>query len=305
MELVKSHFGDLHYEFFNNIVSAHTKSSYQSDIFQYFSFIKERFPDITGPSEVSMVHVLEYKKFLAAQKYASKTINRKLSCLSNYYQFLCQKGVAVVNHFKVIKRGSSTVETPTEALDDDEVKLFFDYLDSKATTLYRAAVYILLSTGIRRSEVVNIKVKDFVRENGKVFLYVVGKGGKEVVKLIPEFVYKYVQDHINFLKSTGAEVDKDTFVMQLKRRSSCQVITSQSIYMYIKKICLEVNITKRISPHSLRSTYISASLEAGVAPHILQQDVGHSNIETTLGYNKRRKAKTDSPVNSIAFLKRA
>ena len=305
MELVQSHFGDLHFEFFNNIVSKHTRINYESDIYQYFGFIKERWPAIRNPAEVTVRHILEYKTFLNSLKYAPKTINRKLSSVSNYYQFLAQKGVIFVNPVKAIKRTPASVQTPTEALDDSEVKLFMDALDKSGSTLYRAALYIMFSTGIRRSEVVNIRVRDFIHENGKIFLTVTGKGGKTVTKLILEWVYEAVKEHLRFLEAHGETISKDSFILMIKRKNSCQVVTSQSIYNFIKKISLEVGITKEISPHSLRATYITAAIESGMELHKIQEDAGHASISTTMGYNKRRKAREDSPVNSISFLKRA
>lgn len=305
MELVTSHFGDLHFEFFNNIVSKNTRISYETDIYQFYSFLKDNYPTIKSPTEVGVRQILAYKNHLGDLKYAPKTINRKLSSVSEYYQFLAGKGIIMVNPVKNIKRSSASVQTPTEALDDEEVALFFNRLEQEGSSLYKAALYIMFCTGIRRSEVVNIKVKDFVSENGSIFLNVTGKGGKEVTKLIPQWIYQHVLNHLELLKSSGETITRESFVMMLKRKSSCQVITSQSIYNYIKKISLEVGITKEISPHSLRATYITAAIESGMALHKIQEDAGHSNIATTMSYNKRRKAKNESPVNSISFLKRA
>jgi len=304
MELVKSQISDFNYEYFENILSEHTRVNYRRDLNQFLSFLLEFHPEVRNPAAIRVAHILDFKKHLQSElNYAPKSVHRKLASLSNYFQYLIQNEVIQSNPVKAVKRGKCEVVTHTQALDDNEVEEVFKALNASTSTLHKATIYLLFATGIRREELVNIRLRDFTRENGAIFLHVTGKGGTSVTKLIPEAVYSYLQLHLEGLSAQGVEIKPDDFVLVLKRKNLVDVITSQSVYNWIKEYAKKAGITKNISPHSIRATYITSALESGMQIHKISEDVGHKKIDTTLGYNKRRKAKTESPVNSIPFLK--
>ena len=84
-------FEQLQYEFFQNFTSKHTIKSYKSDIKQFFNFIKQVTQNLSDFKEIEKIHIIGYRNWLDQKDYAPKTINRKISAVSSYMDFLVEK----------------------------------------------------------------------------------------------------------------------------------------------------------------------------------------------------------------------
>lgn len=305
-ELVLVKFWDrVLFEFLENLNTETTRSGYRTDLKLFTNFLKVAFPEVQDFSKVESLHCIAYRKYLNSKKYASKSIHRKLTSISTFYEFLVIKEAIKTNPMGIVKRGTAAAVNPTEALDDDEAMSVIKIIETWEVGPYKAIMFILLATGIRRAEVLNICLKDFVVYDGKVYLRVVGKGGKEVEKLIPDWIYQHVVDHLNSLSAQGVTINPGDKIFVYKTKKNIWPVTTVSLHRRIKLLIIQAGISKRISTHSFRATYITSAIDTGIDTYKLQQDVGHSDIKTTMSYNRKKKKRGDSPANFVPFLKRA
>jgi len=139
---------DLLFEFLRDRTPL-TEVAYHRDLRDFFAFTETNFglPQFSGGGmafdEVKRVHIVQYKKFLEAQvtsrgkPYAPNTINRKLSAISSFYQFLLQREVVEKNPAALCVRPKRIVREETQAFSDREMKNLFDLVIEEASPLQR------------------------------------------------------------------------------------------------------------------------------------------------------------------------
>jgi len=151
-----SFFEQLQYEFFQNFTSKHTIKSYKSDIKQFFNFIKETTQNLNGFNAIQKIHIISYRNWLDLKEYAPKTINRKLSSVSSYMDFLVEKNLMEFNPTASLKRPRQEVLNPTLDISDEDIIKILESVppDSPSGPMHRAVLYILFTTGIRKSELI-------------------------------------------------------------------------------------------------------------------------------------------------------
>ncbi|MCO4795256.1 MAG: tyrosine-type recombinase/integrase [Bacteriovoracaceae bacterium] len=306
-------FAKLDYEFFKNFTSKHTIKSYRSDIKQFFNFLSEFFGNFSGFQDISRFHVVAYRNNLSDKEYAPKTINRKLSAVSSYMDFLVEKGLMSFNTSSSIRRPRQEVITPTNDLSDDDVRALLEALNQKSSSgpLHKATIYLLFSTGIRKSELINLKLKDFKIQGGHHTISIIAKGGKRLTKVLHPTCVEVVNDYLNWMNSKGREVKEDDYLLQPTKNPLTgdksieglnKSLRPSSIDYIVKTWCKKAGIHDRISPHSARASYIGSALESGEDLWKVAQDVGHSSVRTTEIYNKRRQQLKDSPAYNLGYL---
>ena len=118
-----SRFGDnewdiLNYEFFRNFDSPHTRKCYERDIGLFFSFMDSKEVKLIGPQDILKIHVIAYRNYLQDLEQAPKTICRKLSSISSYFDFLIEKNLIDINPCHGVKRPRQVVINETQDLSD-------------------------------------------------------------------------------------------------------------------------------------------------------------------------------------------
>jgi integrase/recombinase XerD len=298
----------LDYEFFNNFESEHTRKCYRRDILQFFTFVYENFPEALQVGQVERVHVVAYRNWLFESDYAPKSQNRKLSALSSYFDFLVEKGVAATNPVSSVKRPRQEVATPTEDLNDQEILTLFALFEKPDhSPLHKAIIYLLFTTGIRKSELIELKLKDYRQQGEHQVIEVRAKGGKYLTKVIHPHCSQVIDHYLLWMRSINRDVTPEDWIFQPSRNPKDQThlikpLRPESIDYIIKKYAKEAGISGRITPHSARASYIGSALESGVDLLRLSLDVGHSSVKTTQEYDKRKKRLSGSPVYKLGFL---
>ncbi len=298
----------LEFEFLNNFESIHTRKSYKRDIVAFLSFFKEvlKFNQLI---DCKRLHIVAYKEFLVNSELAPKTINRRLSSISSYFQFLMEKGFLETNPALGIRRPKQVVMNETNDLTDEEVIRLFHTINTKATRLHKAVLVTFFTTGIRKSELINIKLSDFQSIDGDMTLKVRAKGGKQLTKYLISECCEAIQDYINEMETQKREIHPNDWLFQPSKnpKSPGQLdrpLAASSVDYIFKKYCKMADISKKVSPHSARATYIGSSLDGGADLLRVSKDVGHSSVKTTEEYNKRKNTLRDSPARSLGFVKK-
>ena len=296
---------ELHFEFFKNFSSKHTQKCYMRDIKQFYKFLDINIPNLSKFDDVRRIHLVAYRDFLMETGQAPKTVCRKFSSLSSYFDFLVEKEIFEINPCSSIKRPSQSAQRPTNDLSDLEVAQLFEVVDRAENPMHKALIYLLFYTGVRKQELINICPCDFEHRDGVVLLHIIGKGKKQLMKVIDSKVYQLIEAYWESLANNGFTVEQNGPAFMPTRNPKNGVLQKRlnpkSVDYIFKKYCHKAGIFRRVSPHSARASYIGSALENGANLLHVSQDVGHSSVKTTQEYNKRRQKIKDSPVNHLGY----
>lgn len=304
----------IHYEFFKNFNSESTRQAYYLDLKHFFAFFKIAFKKtIRHPRQVKRFHVVAYKEFLSkagtieGTGCAPKTIGRRLGCLNSYFKFLMEKSLIEINPVEGIKRPRQEVVQETNFLTDDQVKALLNSLstDTLQNALYRAVLYILFGTGIRVSELVNIRFQDYFKKGTYKVLKIFAKGGKIRHIPIKHEVAMAIEDYIKKYKKEGHRWHREDFLIRPTRNNATGVtnkgLNRSTVYRIIKKCCENIGIFDRVSPHTARATLITSLLAKNIDLYKVSLSVGHENPKTTKNYDKRRRALQESALFDVDY----
>jgi integrase/recombinase XerD len=300
----------LDYEFFYNFASPHTRDSYRRDILQFFKFLNLKFPQLDDVAALDRAYVVAYRNHLEESAYAPKSVARKLSSLTSYFDFLVEKKIFPFNPCQGVKRPRQEVVTPTADLSDTQVETLLATLqeETPSAPMHRAVIYLLFSTGIRRAELINLKLKDVKKSQDHTFITVRAKGGKYLDKVLHPACLEMVKSYLEWMEAAGRALEADDYLLQPTRNplnpgELNKPINPKTIEYIVKSWCKRAGIFERISPHSARATYIGSALEAGVDIYRVGRDVGHASVATTQMYDKRRKQMKESPAYNLGYFK--
>ena len=307
---------DLLYEFLKDRRPT-TAKSYRIDLKEFLQFTQKYFnvPRINGKKvhfeDIKRVHVVKFKNYYEAtpnkfgKPYAPNTINRKISSVSSFFQFLVQREILDKNPAEFCVRPKRLVVRETEAFSDLEMKHLTDLVMRKASPLHAGVILLAFSTGMRNHEIRNIKLKDFRIQEGIRILSYIGKGQKPNQVPIHPVTGHYLDKYIAWMEYKGRRIMPEDYLFQPTKSSTGKVnkqkLSPTALGYIVKKWSRKVNPKKRITPHSARATFVSTLLNNGVDIYTVAQSVGHADTRTTQRYDKRKRNFNKSPIFGLNF----
>lgn len=293
-------------DFLNQFVSEQTKKAYLKDLQFFFDFLKSGGEYVGHPRDINAHHFQFYRDDMIERGLASATINRRLVCIRSFMKWSLAAKLINHNPLDVVKLPKVETESPTLAFDDEEVVAMIDAPDltTKKGVSHRMVLVMLFTLGLRRSELVNIRLKDFYTERGHNVLRIKGKGRKERHIPVNEFLYNELTNYVNALVDHGITLTPEDYLVQSHPKFKNEApMDGSTVFRIVDKYKKQLGITKRVSPHSCRATVISHLLDTQKTPI---RDVaifaGHSKITTTERYDKRRKGLDDSAAYQVDYL---
>lgn len=289
-------------------LSKDTKKAYMKDLEFFFTFLKSGGVFINHPSEIKAYHFQHYRDELIERTLAPATINRRLVAIRSFVKWSIASRLMDYNPLDTVKLPKVQTVSPTVAFDDLEVVRMISSPDLTEFTgrRDRLAMVLLFNLGLRRSELVNIKMLDIYSDRGHDVLRVHGKGDKTRLIPLSDYVLMEIKSYIDALETRGVLLDADDFLIQtidtpgLKNQIP---IDGSTIYRMIDKYAHRLGIDKKVSPHSCRATVISHLLDT---QHQAIRDVatfaGHANITTTERYDKRRNNLDKSAAYEVDYI---
>jgi integrase/recombinase XerD len=246
--------------------SLHTQKSYRRDFTIFLTFIGDR--PITA---VTLLEIQNYVNFLGSQGYQPSTINRKLAAVKSFYSFFNQANLFNSNPTNLITLKTIKNTLSERILSESQV---LKLIDSANSYRDQCLLKLLYATGGRVAEIVGLTWRDLKDKGhcGQITLF--GKGSKTRTVIIS----KNVLDEILQLKQGG--LDSPVF----KSRKGTKAITTTQALRIVKAAAKKAGIEGNVSPHWLRHSHASHSLERGASIKLVQESMGHSSIAITERY---------------------
>ncbi len=253
--------------------SGNTRVSYATDLRIFSSLCHD---SGVGLFSVRRSHLELFGRWMEENGRMRSTVARRLSTLVSFYRYCEQEGLTERNPALNVRRPRVDYESRTLGLDRNELGAFL--VQAGLGSARDAALASLLAlNGLRISEALNADVADLDVERGHRTLKIVRKGGKHVTVPLAPRTSRVLDLHIGeravgplFLGAGGSRMDRyaaDRMVKRLARRAG---------------------IAKAISPHSLRHSFITAALDAGVPLRDVQEAASHADRRTTMRYDRGR-----------------
>jgi len=294
-------FHDLIQKWLDSTRSIQTKRSYSIAIQDFFK------TDIQGITfemvkVVTIVDVEDYLDKLIERNLKSSTIKARLSSCSSFYDYLLsfrsnQRNIKLLNFnpFKngIIKQEKAKKITKndahiTETLTDDELKRLYKVIDASKLKGIRdyAIIKVMVNSALRRSELVNLRIKDFYEQDFEYWIHIEqGKGNKNRDNFINAESVKAVESYLTATDRSIKEGTDDFIFKGLSTNGkNGEQLTTDAVKQLIERYCSKAGITKRISPHSLRHKTVTTLLENNVKPEYVMEFCGHSSVNTTMRY---------------------
>lgn len=254
--------------------SLNTIKSYKNDLSKFVLFINDK--DITCLNKKDVISFIENEKL---NDKSARTISHDLIVIKNFYKYLLKEQIIKVDPTIDIELPKLKKSLP-HTLSFDEIDKILDIeLNDKYSYRNKAMLELMYSSGLRISELVNLKMQDIDLEDDIVRIY--GKGSKERIVPIGDYAIKYLKKYIYEYRSSLMHNKVSDYIFLNSRGDR---ISRQAMFKLIKKIIRDKNIKKNVSPHTLRHSFASHMLENGADLRSIQELLGHSDISTTQIY---------------------
>lgn len=219
-----------------------------------------------------------YLKHLKENNHSEKSIARNISSIKSFYKYLVINNYVKFNPAENIVTLKLTKKLPS-VLSIDEINKILDIQTYDNYSIRnKAMLELMYATGLRVSELVNLKIYDIDITDSLV--RTMGKGSKERIVPIGEIANNALNEYLKVRSSFfKKEINDDLFLNNHGKK-----MTRQGLFKIIKKIAKEKNIKKEISPHTLRHSFATHMINNGADLKIIQELLGHSDISTTQIY---------------------
>jgi len=253
--------------------SVHTVTSYTTDLNQFILFLSQEY-NIENITEVSFQIVRSWISSLLEKGLAPRSVNRKISTLKTYFNFLLKKEVISESPMQKVISPKTSKRLPVY-IEQDKMDALLNEEMFEATfegERDRMILALFYATGIRLSELVNLKKKDVDSINNQI--KVLGKRNKE--RIIPlsnntiEFLVKFIE--------------KNTVSQYLFTSFGGKKLYPKKVYRIVKKHIGMISSKDKRSPHVLRHTFATHMLNNGADINAIKELLGHANLSATQIY---------------------
>lgn len=220
--------------------------------------------------------------------YAKGSISKVISTIKAFYNFLELKGYIEINPSINLVYPKREFKLPN-FLYHEQIMELFSGIDLETRYGKRNYLMILMfySTGIRVSELVNLQVDDLNFDKQEI--RVLGKGNKERIVPINDYVINAFNDYSKNVKLTN-------YIFINKNNKQ---LTTRGVRYIMQQIVRKSSLSKNVSPHTLRHSFATELLNAGMDIRLVQELLGHESLASTQVYTHLSKAKIKSAYDAI------
>tara|TARA_B100001057_G_scaffold382754_2_gene388871 strand:- start:13094 stop:13969 length:876 start_codon:yes stop_codon:yes gene_type:complete len=276
---------------FEKRLSENTVISYETDLNQFLSFYKE-YSTSQKIEKVDKRTIRSWIVKLSLSNLSAKSINRKIASLKSFFKFLVKRDLIKKNPSSHVTSLKTDQKIPT-FIKEKDINFLFKNIDVKEDCTGQRDLLILellYGTGIRISELINIKISDI--NFAKKEIKVIGKRNKErIIPLHNNAIYQTKK----YLQLAEKEGYKNQYLLFTKKGEK---IYSMLINRIVKKHLSTLIKSKKYNPHLLRHTFATHILNKGGDLNSIKDLLGHSSLAATQVYTHNSIEKLKEAFNS-------
>ena len=264
-------------------LSQYTVTSYNSDLNQFFLFLNN-FNGIKTEKEITFKIIRLWISFLVESGLSSRSVNRKISTIKSYFKFLEISEEIILNPtLKIISpKISKKLPVIVEKVNLDLLLDKENFKNSFIGKRDKLIIEVFYLTGIRLSELIGIRIKDFNFES--LTLKIFGKRNKE--RLVP-LSFNIVNDIQKFI--TTYNLNSLLFTNENQEK-----LYPKKVYRIVNHYIGKVSSVNKKSPHVLRHSFATHMLNNGADINAIKEILGHSNLSATQIYTHNSVEKLKS-----------
>ena len=262
--------------------SLHTIRSYKSDLIDFSNFIDKDNKKGTL-IDIDKFFIQDFIKELVLSKLSDKTVQRKVASIKAFYKYLKNTKQIKHNISKYIVSPKISKKLPY-LLTRKEINDLMNLPDLSSYIGIRdkSILEIFYSTGVRISEIINIKTFDI--EMDKKLIKIYGKGNKERYVILGKEALNSVSDYLKIRMKMSTCSNEKIFLYPAMKKSNKGHISYKSMYNLVKKYIKKVSNNEKLSPHSLRHSFATHLLENGADIMSVKDLLGHKDLSSTQIY---------------------
>jgi integrase/recombinase XerD len=289
--------------------STNTREAYRRDLLAFFAWVTE-WRDQLGtddPLQLGRWHLDAYREYLTneeqrtryhgTRKYSAATVARKLTVISSFYAYCVEEvpHLVPVNPMRRVERPEVAIDSHTGSLSLDEARALMNAA-RESGPMTHALVGLLLTTGMRISELVKVDTGDLDVEDGVRIVWVQRKGGRKAKLVVPVEIARAVDRYRRGRRGP-------LFVGATRQR-----LRRQQVDRVLRRLALDAGYVdvsgkvRTLTPHMLRHTAATLALDAGRDLVDVQEMLGHRDPKTTRRYIANRDRLHRSAVHTVAGL---
>lgn len=259
--------------------SKHTVSAYGSDLDDLKIYLEKEL-EILDWKEVDHHAIRAWVVSLSEAGVNARSINRKISSLKTYFKFLIREGVLEFSPMaKVVAPKQS--KKLLRVISEEESQMLIDgieFSNDYAGILHKTILTTFYNTGIRLSELINLKKDNVFLGEGKI--KVIGKRNKERFVPISSSFSKELQDFV-IQKNANASPSEESWFFTTEKGKK---LYPKLVYNIVNRYISTVSGIEKRSPHMLRHTFATHMLNRGADLNSIKELLGHSNLSATQIY---------------------
>ena len=265
--------------------SKHTIISYRNDLESFEFFLKNKLNIEPTIENLTKLKHSDFRAWLSYKKnkdYETTSISRSLSAVKSFYKFL-SKNKKISNPIISIIKNPKIKKSLPRAVEKVNIDKIIDCIQDMHKDEWQVDRDVALCTliygcGLRISEALNLKRRDFFRNND--ILTIIGKGNK--TRIIP--VLQIIKDRVNkYIKNCPYVIMDDDFLFKSARGLKYSPTIFEKL---IRDIRIMLDLPEEITPHAFRHSFATHLLSNGADLRSIQELLGHSSLSTTQRYTK-------------------
>lgn len=281
----------LNYLLLEKNYSQHTVTAYKNDLGSFQNFCSVEFDD----EDIVLVNYPQIRSWIVAlvdSNISNRTINRKVSSLKSFYKFLQKtKQIEIsplVKHkaLKIAKR----VQVPFSEVEIEKVMKSDSEIQSFESVRNKLIVELLYSTGMRRSELIQLKINDIDFSNQVV--KVLGKRNKERFIPLLKSVKSSLQEYLVYRNEI--ETEESYLLLTKKGKKTYDTLVYRIINNYFSSVSSKI----KKSPHVIRHSFATHLLNEGADLNSVKELLGHSSLASTQVYTHSSLGKLKEVYNN-------
>jgi integrase/recombinase XerD len=254
--------------------SENTIKSYKNDLNNFSKYVENK-----NIEKIDENYIKNYIKHLNKKNETTKTISHNISTLRSFYKFLLIEQKTKHNPMEYIELPKTKKTLPTTLSIEEIDKLLDIKLKDEFSYRNKAMLELMYSSGLRVSELINVKIHDIDISN--CIIRVMGKGSKERIIPLGDYAIKYVEIYLKDYRKKLVKKKQNDYLFLNNHGTS---MTRQGFFKILKQLAKQKNIKKEFSPHTLRHSFATHLLNGGADLRSIQEMLGHESISTTQIY---------------------